>query len=145
MDGVRRWGRGAQVRAQSAGCKRRRPRPARPDRCRPPAPTRGEPPRRGALLTDGLVAQHGVEGAHLHLGAPHHRLLGRAGGSLPRALSPAAPPPHPSASPMAPPPSDEPRARRAATSSAQAHSRRGRALDSGLALRTLPRRRRRRS
>lgn len=57
--------------------------PRAPGRCPArPAPTRV----RGAPLTDGLVAQHGVEEAHLHLRAPHHRLFGRAGGSLSRPL-----------------------------------------------------------
>lgn len=56
-----------------------------------PAPPRrlpAPPPRASAAwaLTDGLVAQHGMEEAHLHLGAPHHCLLRRAGGRLPWAL-----------------------------------------------------------
>lgn len=82
--GVRRWGQGRR------GCRHRRPRPVRParapGRCPPPRPHAGARPRRGAPLTDGLVAQHGVEEAHLHLGAPHHRLLGRAGGRFSRPL-----------------------------------------------------------
>lgn len=50
----------------------------------PPHPHAGA--RRGAALTDRLVAQHGVEEAHLHLRAPHHRLLSRARGCLAWAL-----------------------------------------------------------
>lgn len=66
------------------GCGVGGPRPAARPRPLPacPAPTRV----RGAPLTDGLVAQHGVEQAHLHLGAPHHCLLSWAGGRLPRSL-----------------------------------------------------------
>lgn len=53
-----------------------------PDGLSRPTPT----PVRGAALTDRLVAQHGVEEAHLHLRAPHHRLLSRARGCLAWAL-----------------------------------------------------------
>lgn len=53
-----------------------------PDGLSRPTPT----PVRGAALTDRLVAQHGVEEAHFHLRAPHHRLLSRARGCLAWAL-----------------------------------------------------------
>lgn len=53
-----------------------------PDGLSRPTPT----PVRGAALTDRLVAQHGVEEAHFHFRAPHHRLLSRARGCLAWAL-----------------------------------------------------------